>query len=489
MSLRSPLSAHLSRSSDRGTTPARGLHGPNQGLGPTSDPPSGGSPGHQPSANIAAVNPITAFLRPWWQARTYSAALYLFVALPLGVVYFTFVVTFVSVGLGTLFIGVGALILIIGIVCCRALGAVDRAMATAMLGAEIDDPPPVLPTGDGFMDRSKELFVDSFTWRSVLWLLLRFPLGLSSFVVVVVLSSVGLSLLAVPIASRFADVQVDGERLGDIDVGDGQTLEQLVDSPSETIPAFLLGVFVILITPHVIRGLGWFHRIAANGLLGPSARVRAAELEERTTELEERQRLARELHDSVGHTITATTLQAGAARHVFDDNPEFARQALTDIEDGGRRALDELDRVLGLLRADEEGNKAPAPGLADLDTLVADTRRAGLPVDLHTIGAIDSIPDPVGRSVYRIVQESLTNVMKHAGRVGATVTLAVDAAEATVTIENAAPVTPPPASPPSAGRGLVGLRERAGAYGGSVLAAPTPQGGFKVQAILPIEGG
>ena len=188
----------------------------------------------------------------------------------------------------------------------------------------------------------------------------------------------------------------------------------------------------------------------------------------------------------MGHTVTAATLQAGAAGHVFEDDPEFARQALKEIEESGRRALGELDRILGIMR-EEETNRAPPPGLDSMDSLVANTRRAGVPVRLHTTGRLDTVYPEVGRALYRIAQEALTNVMKHAGSVETEVSVDAMPREVKLTVQNEAPSQSRPASSSelSAGRGLVGVRERVNAYGGTLFARVTESGGFFLEVTLP----
>ncbi len=261
-----------------------------------------------------------------------------------------------------------------------------------------------------------------------------------------------------------------------------------LDLPVETWPLVLIGVVALLAAPHVVNGLGWVHARGVEKLLNPTARQRTQQLEQRTTVLEERTRLAQELHDAVGHTITAATLQAGAAGHVFDDDPEFARRVLGDIETGGRRALGELDKILGILRDDESVDRQPPPGLDEIEGLIDDARRAGLTIVWTLTGSSGVVPDEQGRALYRISQEALTNVMKHAGRVETTVTLAIRADTVLLRVDNAAPLEPRSGQEPVLGsqRGLVGVQERVAAYGGTLEHHPTSEGGYQVEVVLPL---
>ncbi|RII18528.1 Nitrate/nitrite sensor protein NarX [Streptomyces sp. YIM 130001] len=214
-------------------------------------------------------------------------------------------------------------------------------------------------------------------------------------------------------------------------------------------------------------------------LLAPAPADRLAAAEERAAELAVRNRLARELHDSVGHALSAVTLQASAARRVLDSNPDFVREALSAIEDTTRRTVGELDAVLGLLReGDETGegpDPAPAPTLeADLDGLLARTRAAGLPVEASVGPGVDlaALPALVSREAYRIVQEGLSNALKHAGSVPVTVRIARTESALEIVAENSLPATPTPTPTPreGGGRGLPGITERARLLGGTATA-------------------
>jgi signal transduction histidine kinase len=185
-------------------------------------------------------------------------------------------------------------------------------------------------------------------------------------------------------------------------------------------------------------------------------------------------------------------VQAGAGGHVFERDPEFARQALQNIETSGRRALADLDRILGLLREDGDGvERAPQPGLEGIAALVADVGELGVPIELHVTGPTDEVPAVVGRSAYRIVQEALTNVVRHAGRTSTRVAVQHGASALELEIVNDRPEAGlghdiAPAA--GGGRGLTGIRERVGLLGGTVDTGPRPDGGFRVWASLPLSG-
>jgi signal transduction histidine kinase len=238
------------------------------------------------------------------------------------------------------------------------------------------------------------------------------------------------------------------------------------------------GVALLLGLPYAVAGLGALAATMAPVLLGPSATERIAALEARAAQLAERNRLARELHDSVGHALTVTTLQAAAARELLDTDPAFVARALGAIEDAGRTAMDELDRVLGVLRDGEPARLAPVHTLADLDRLVHDARSE---VSLTVRGDLAALPAPVSREGYRIVQECLTNALRHAGPVPVEVCLTVHSGaieiEATNPSDNGGAV---------AGRGLTGMRERVTLLGGTLRAGPEP-GRWRVHARLPVQ--
>ncbi|WP_282792437.1 sensor histidine kinase [Streptomyces sp. CC224B] len=246
------------------------------------------------------------------------------------------------------------------------------------------------------------------------------------------------------------------------------------------------------------------------GVLGHSVRNRRAYLEaveerarraERSREsearrrvAEERVRIARELHDLVAHQITLANAQATVAAHLFDTRPEQTRKSLRDLVETTGHALDELRATVGLLRqsGDTPAPAEPAPGLDRLPPLVESFRRAGLEVSVHHDGPARPLPPGVDLTAYRIVQEALTNVTKHAGTGSARVRLAWHHDHVTITVADdggsargTTPTTPaPPNRPP--GHGLIGMRERAAAVGGHLSAGRRPGGGFLVSAHLPV---
>ncbi len=230
--------------------------------------------------------------------------------------------------------------------------------------------------------------------------------------------------------------------------------------------------------------------------IGRRLRTREEDVEERRREQAadadravqaERTRIARELHDVVAHRVSLMTVQAGAARTVALDDPQAALQAMEAVEHAGRQALDELRHLLGVLRpTGDDGSLAPQPGLADVPRLVDQFRDAGLDVSLRMADLPRGLPTRVDLSAYRIVQESLTNVLKHAG-LKARTEVRVSAADGAVDIEisdrgHAA------AGLPGSGYGIMGMRERALLLGGSLTAGPHTDGGFRVAAHLPVGG-
>ncbi|WP_256104501.1 sensor histidine kinase [Streptomyces sp. ODS05-4] len=218
---------------------------------------------------------------------------------------------------------------------------------------------------------------------------------------------------------------------------------------------------------------------------------RTREEEARRRVAEERLRIARDLHDVVAHHIALVNVQAGVAAHVMDRRPDQAKEALAHVRTASRSALEELRATVGLLRqsGDPAAPTEPAPGLALLDGLLAGFRHAGLPVRLVRADE-EPLPSAVDLAAYRIVQEALTNVRKHAGpgaRAEVSVVRFGGSLEVTV-LDDGGGRTPRGAGADGGGHGLLGMRERAAALGGRLTTAPRPGGGFRVQAILPLTG-
>jgi signal transduction histidine kinase len=215
-----------------------------------------------------------------------------------------------------------------------------------------------------------------------------------------------------------------------------------------------------------------------------------AERERRAHEAvsEERARIARELHDVVAHAISVIVLQAKGARRMLEVDPAETRTALDTIVESGEQALGEMRRLLGMLRrSDEELALSPLPSLRHLDSLVDQVSRAGLPVELHVEGEPAEVPAGVDLSAFRIVQEALTNALKHAGPAHACVTVryAGDQLGLEITDDGRGPDA---TRSDGGGHGLVGMRERAALFGGHVESAARPDGGFAVRATLPLNG-
>ncbi|WP_217923704.1 sensor histidine kinase [Miltoncostaea oceani] len=245
-------------------------------------------------------------------------------------------------------------------------------------------------------------------------------------------------------------------------------------------------------------GVAWLigHLYRVNARRTAELRERAERLErERETEAraavaEERARIAREMHDVVAHSLSVMVVQAEAAEAMLDTDPERARRPLGAVQDTGRGALTELRRMLGVLRemADEDPALAPQPGLAELDALVGQVRAAGLPVEVSVAGDPRPLPPGIDLSAYRIVQEGLTNALKHAGPARAHVALEYGPRELRLEVSDDGRGHDP--SDDGLGHGLLGMRERVACYGGDLQAGPRDDAaGFALRARLPLDAG
>ncbi|WP_030926789.1 sensor histidine kinase [Streptomyces sp. NRRL S-646] len=253
-------------------------------------------------------------------------------------------------------------------------------------------------------------------------------------------------------------------------------------------------LFFLLSTTTAALALGLMVRIRRAQLAGLRERAARLEIERdqrsRLATATERTRVAREMHDIVGHNLSVIITLADAGAYATDLAPERGKEALQLIGDTGRQALGELRRVLGVLREPADGPSAgpelsPQPGMADIDALCAKVRAAGLEVVYRTSGDVDALDSGVQLTAYRIVQEALTNTLKHADA-DTRVHLAIIEADTrlTIRVQDTGPATPP--GPHEEGHGLVGMRERAALYGGTVSAGPAGGGGWSVEAVLDL---
>jgi signal transduction histidine kinase len=286
----------------------------------------------------------------------------------------------------------------------------------------------------------------------------------------------------------------------------GERLDRQASIPLAVLAGTVIAVLLIgrggiplglqsLIQTELILGVAWLVgdtsriRHLYTRALEERARLLDREREERTRRavLEERERIARELHDVVAHHVSVMVIQAGGASSAIDRRPDQARTALTAIATAGRQALTDMRRLVTMPGTGEAAE--PMPGLAQLDALVDEVRSAGLPVELTVQGEPRVLDPGLDLSAYRILQEGLTNSLKHAGagKARATVRYATDALEITVEDERGSGNTPP-LEPDHEGRGLLGMRERVAMFRGTLDAGPTPTG-FRIFARLPVVDG
>ncbi|MDF8265482.1 sensor histidine kinase [Luteipulveratus flavus] len=312
-------------------------------------------------------------------------------------------------------------------------------------------------------------------WRSVTWFWGHLTAGAAVGAIVVMATIFGSALAAGPFVLDRGDHILD---VGWAEVTHGwRDAVYLVAAAGVLVVAAVALLVVVL----VLRSL-------APPLLGPSVSERIAELDTQTTQLVERTRLARELHDSVGHALSVVVLQSAAARRRLARDPDGAATSIAAVEDVAKRALTELDEVLGLLRdEDRPAAKRPLHGLDSLESLITAVRGTGLSVetDLRTAGLAD-VPPVVSREAYRIVQEGLTNAMRHAP--GSTVTVRVGRDRDLLQISVANPVDAQSRSWRSregGGRGITGMRERCRILGGTVTSSAA-RGTWTLRADLPL---
>ncbi|WSW41023.1 histidine kinase [Streptomyces canus] len=264
-------------------------------------------------------------------------------------------------------------------------------------------------------------------------------------------------------------------------------------SPSTPVPNQYVPLLILV--PLLMATIG----LRTWRLRADESRAQMAVLErERAEELRraaerERARIARDLHDVITHNVSMMVIQTGAARTVMATDPDQAREALLAAEAGGRAAMAELRHAIGLLTMDADdgdaaattANLAPQPGLDQLESLVARVRQTGVPVTLHVIGVPHDVPSGIGLAAYRVVQEALTNTVKHATGASATVTLAHEAGRLRVEVTDTGG-SPSASAATGNGRGLIGLRDRLAVYGGTMHTGRRLTGGYRVTATIPL---
>lgn len=311
-------------------------------------------------------------------------------------------------------------------------------------------------------------------WRTTAWLHLHLILGMAACLATMVALTEAALLAIAPLAPQPHPIAQGPFTL----FGYGH-LNHPLWGPPLALAWVLALTYTIALTGHLLTK-------AAPHLLGPTPTDRLAAAHAHAHRLAERNRLARELHDSLGHALSVVTLQAATAARLIDTNPDFARQALTHIADTARTATADLDHALGLLRQDTPATtRAPAPDLGDLTHLTQATQHTGTDLTCHIHGEVARVPALLSRETYRIAQEALTNALRHAPHQPLTLTLETTPGQLTLTITNPLPPhetrstksRPPRTAKPhkrrTGGRGIQGMQERAHLIGGTLTSAPT----------------
>ncbi len=411
---------------------------------------------------------------PMLSSRLYLESAFLFIGLLFGILWSVLVITLYAVGLGTAIIWVGVPILLGTQALLRPIGAIERIQVRMFLRRDVPPPLPLRfsPVSDAqrpdwaTMRRwSHDVVHDRHSWRVLGWVILRMVTGPIGFALVIVYVTVSISLLAAPFLAIPSWGQAPGDYAWD--------------------QWFLLGpVAFVIVAPILawsVRGTANLHRHIAGSWLGPCG----GEIEEaalaRASRAEEQVRIDQELHDSIGHMISMIVVQAGAGAHVFDRDPEFSRRALSTIEERGRAALGELDRIIARIRGDAPETHVPLPDARDLSALVAGARDAG--IDVHARLAIDDVPVALGRGVYRVVQEAVTNAAKHAPGARVDVAVVADDDVVALSVENKLRAG---AAASDRGNGLASIRDRVTLLGGHATIGETTGGEFAVRAVLPV---
>lgn len=353
------------------------------------------------------------------------------------------------------------------------------AMASVLVAIVLSSLAPVVRTVEGGLavllldGPAADLVVTrAQTWterrRTTVWYLLHTVVG-----ALVSLLSVATPVAVVPLLSSWSQ----GRAV--IPVGASE-----VSVAQAWAPLVALSLVAVLVC--AVWGAGAAAARSAPSLLGPGPAARFAALERRAAELHERNRLATELHDSLGHALTVITLQVGAARTVLHTDPAFVEEALHAVERTGRTAAADLDHVLGMLREDA-GTRAPQSTLTELDALLTSHRETGLPVTLVVEGDLSRLPAVVSREVYRVIQEGLTNVQRHAGTVPTSVHLVLADGQLTAEVHNALPPGRVVHHRRGGGHGLEGLRQRVRLLGGQIECGADGHG-WRLSVTVPTGG-
>jgi len=426
-----------------------------------------------------------------FHARFWREAGYLLLGLPLGLLWGIYAVTMYSTGASLVIVWVGVPLLVFTHVSMRWIGASERGLANALLDARISAPParrsvrPDAKRGDerrgawsSLARWGQDVLFDVHAWRVAVWTVGRLVLGPLGF-------SLALVAVLMPVSVVGSIVQAAVYRLGWADwygsgsgdhVSDVVSFWTLVGAPVALllVPAFAWSV----------RGLAVLHVVFGRWALGASTSEEVRAATERAEIAEEQVRIDQELHDSIGHMITMNIIQAGAGAHVFESDPEFAREALRNIEERGRAAMGELDRIIATIRGDQPEPRTPLAGAGDLARLVEESRAAGMTIDA-TIDA-PQVPAAVGRAAFTIVREALTNAARHAPGAPVSVRVERDGDALAIEVINEAPSTPRVPSTRGTRRGLSGIRDRAALLGGRSKVGPE-EGRFAVRALLPLD--
>ena len=302
------------------------------------------------------------------------------------------------------------------------------------------------------------------TARSALWLCLHLLVGMAVSLATMVALTEAALLAAAPLTPQpYSAAQGPLTLMGH----DTLTTTQRLIGPLLALLLVAALLYTIALTGHLLTR-------AAPHLLGPTPTERLAAATAHAHTLAERGRLARELHDSLGHALSVVTLQAATAARLLDTDPDFARQALTHIADQARTATADLDHALGILREDTPADRTPPPDLTHLHHLAQATRHTGTDLTCHITGDLHRVPALLSRETYRISQEALTNALRHAPHHTPTLTLDVTPTDLTLHVTNPLAPNTRPRTRPGGGHGITGMKERAHLLGGTLTAGPTP---------------